>query len=348
MKKRAISLFIAISIVLSLAVGLQPVAAAASLSDMSAEIRSRYGFNASFRQTAAIEETLWFLYDFPEAMLKEMTNTYRNRGMTPSIVQGEARSGSGPYIGDYIAGITTIERRSVEIKLYHAYALAHEIGHALDYHLGYRLGRITASSALVSLNAGWNYGGWYNPSVFASEYGATSHYEDFAEIIDHLFSSPQRVRAYMLKNPNTQLTKKYNYVMDLIVNNFKSCDSLGSTFPLVYGVSVILDGRLLMFDVSPQVKNGRVLVPLRVIFNELGASVNWNGPTQTITATRGGTVIVMKIGSNSPTVNGAVVPIDQPGIVVDGRTLVPVRFVSEALGVSVLWDGTTRTVTIAS
>jgi len=117
------------------------------------------------------------------------------------------------------------------------------------------------------------------------------------------------------------------------------------TAPLI---SVLLDGAPLAFDVPPQMINGRTMVPLRAIFEALGAEIKWVAGTQTVTATKDDTVIVLTIGSTSPTVNGKVVTIDQPGVVVDGRTLVPLRFVVEALGVKVDWDGATSTVKIAS
>ena len=113
-------------------------------------------------------------------------------------------------------------------------------------------------------------------------------------------------------------------------------------------IKVILDGKPLFFDVPPQMLNGRTLVPLRAIFEEMGASIVWDGVTQTVTATKGDTVVVLTIGSTSPTVNGRVVTIDQPGIVVDGRTLAPLRFVAEAFGGTVEWDGATNTASITS
>ena len=115
-----------------------------------------------------------------------------------------------------------------------------------------------------------------------------------------------------------------------------------------YDISVYLDGRLLSFDVPPYLINGRTLVPLRVIFDELGASIVWDNLTKTVTATKGDTVVVLTVGDSSPTVNGQVVPIDQPMIAVSGRTLVPLRFVAEAFGVKVDWNPATWTVTITS
>ena len=112
------------------------------------------------------------------------------------------------------------------------------------------------------------------------------------------------------------------------------------------GIKVILDGKRLVFDVPPQNVNGRMLVPLRAIFEEMSASIDYDPATQTVTATKEDTVVVLTIGGTSPTINGVIVSIDQPGIIVDGRTLAPLRFVAEAFGGTVAWDGTTQTATI--
>ena len=101
------------------------------------------------------------------------------------------------------------------------------------------------------------------------------------------------------------------------------------------GIKVVINGKTVAFDVPPQNINDRVLVPLRAIFEEVGAEVFWDSATETVTAIRGNTVVNLTIGDNRPTVNGNVVAIDQPGIIVDGRTLVPLRFVAEAHGVKV-------------
>jgi hypothetical protein len=78
----------------------------------------------------------------------------------------------------------------------------------------------------------------------------------------------------------------------------------------------------------------------------MGANVQWNNDTQTVTATKGDTVVVLTIGNSSPTINGTQVTIDQPAIVVNGRTLAPLRFVAEAFGGSAKWDGANNTALI--
>jgi len=113
-------------------------------------------------------------------------------------------------------------------------------------------------------------------------------------------------------------------------------------------ISVYLDGTQLTFDVPPQIIDGRTLVPLRAIFEALGAEVNWNEATQTITATKDTTTVVLTIGSTTATVSGRSVTLDVPPQVINGRTLVPLRFVAESFGVAVDWNGDTRTVTITS
>lgn len=92
--------------------------------------------------------------------------------------------------------------------------------------------------------------------------------------------------------------------------------------------------------------NGRALVGLRVIFEALGAKVNWDEATQTVTATKGSDTIVVIIGSTQATVNGATKTLDVPAKIINGRTSVPVRFISESLGARVDWDEASQTVNV--
>ncbi len=116
-----------------------------------------------------------------------------------------------------------------------------------------------------------------------------------------------------------------------------------SQTPVVY-----LDNKKLSFDVEPIIENSRTLVPLRAIFEAMGASVQWNEATRTVTAVKGSTTVVLPIGSTQPTVNGLEWPLDVPAKISQSRTLAPLRFVGEAFGGTVDWNGTTRTISIAS
>jgi hypothetical protein len=113
-------------------------------------------------------------------------------------------------------------------------------------------------------------------------------------------------------------------------------------------VRVVVDGSPVAFDQPPVTIGGRVLIPLRGVFEQLGAFVQWNPATNTVLATRGGSQIQLTIGSRAASVNGRQVMLDVPPMVVGGRTLVPLRFVSEAMGATVDWEPSTRTVFITS
>ena len=116
-------------------------------------------------------------------------------------------------------------------------------------------------------------------------------------------------------------------------------------------VSVRLNGELLNFDVQPQIINGRTMVPLRKIFESLGAIVTWEGAEQRIQAVTSDCHIIATVGNNVLTVSKEDVEkieLDVAPQVIDGRTLVPARFIAEALGAKVEWDESTQTVNIYS
>ena len=103
-------------------------------------------------------------------------------------------------------------------------------------------------------------------------------------------------------------------------------------------ITVLLDGEQLTFDVNPVLENGRTLVPMRVIFEALGAKVDWDQDTWTAIATKDDIKIEISIDSTQMLKNGEIVTLDVPAKLIDGRTLVPVRAVSEGLGANVDWN----------
>ena len=112
--------------------------------------------------------------------------------------------------------------------------------------------------------------------------------------------------------------------------------------------TVFYNGEKIKFDQIPVIDNGRTLVPLRAIFEKLGAEVDWNGDTQTVTATKGDTSVSLTINNTTAAKNGEAVTLDVPAKIIGGRTLVPVRFVSDCFGVDVKWDGTMKRVDLTS
>jgi hypothetical protein len=105
-------------------------------------------------------------------------------------------------------------------------------------------------------------------------------------------------------------------------------------------------GMNLKFDVPPVIKEGRTLIPVRAVMNGLGAQVEWNGETKTVTITRGDKVIVLNLATGETTVNGEVITIDVPAQSINNRTFVPLRFIAQTLGETVNYDDNTGDISI--
>ena len=115
-------------------------------------------------------------------------------------------------------------------------------------------------------------------------------------------------------------------------------------------VTVTLNGEKIdcaSYGQEAEIVEGRTLVPLRAIFEALGASVERNGETKTVTSVLDETEIKLTIGEKALYKNGETVELDVPAQIMNGRTMVPVRAISESFGVNVEWDGETRTVILA-
>lgn len=113
-------------------------------------------------------------------------------------------------------------------------------------------------------------------------------------------------------------------------------------------ITVTVDGEVIEFDVKPELMNNRTMVPVRAIFEHLGAEVSFDEDSQTVTAKKGEDIIKTAIGSTTIYVNDVEKQIDVAPVIKDNRTLVPVRFVSESLGYYVSWDNVKRRVIITS
>lgn len=113
-------------------------------------------------------------------------------------------------------------------------------------------------------------------------------------------------------------------------------------------VKVMIDGTYLKTEVSPVIENGRTMVPMRVIFEALGAPVKWHDKTKTAEAIKGEKKIVITLDKKTATVDGKEVDLDVPAKLIEANTMVPARFIGEALDCEVKWDETRRIVLINS
>jgi len=116
--------------------------------------------------------------------------------------------------------------------------------------------------------------------------------------------------------------------------------------PSVEEIRVYIDNQLLISDVPPSIINSRTMLPVRVILEKLGADIEWDGITKTVTATKEDTEVKMVIGDSNVYVNGVLTVIDPAPTIIDDRTLVPARFLAEIFDATVYWHEIDRIVEI--
>lgn len=114
--------------------------------------------------------------------------------------------------------------------------------------------------------------------------------------------------------------------------------------------SIVLDGVTIKQQSGAPAENiGKtVMVPIRIVSENLGYQVKWEKATQTVRVLKGNSSIQMTAGEDAATVNGNRVTLDSPPLIKQGTTLVPLRFVGEGMGLRVGWDNGTKTVSLAS
>jgi hypothetical protein len=111
-------------------------------------------------------------------------------------------------------------------------------------------------------------------------------------------------------------------------------------------IRVYIDGTEILFDQPPVIQDGYTLVPMRALFEALGATVDWNAETQTVTGVGYGVQVGITIGESEMQRSMVPVPLDMPAQIINDRTMIPLRAVSESFGMDVQWDGENRVITL--
>lgn len=163
----------------------------------------------------------------------------------------------------------------------------------------------------------------------------------------------QRVGLVAARDPGIEGAIRYNVIAAVVLTgDLSSKLAFGPIYSLPERpITILLNGKEVTMDQRPILGNGRTLVPLRAIGEALGARVTWNQADQTATVALGDREVKVTVGSNrvvlhDPARGDVVIYCDIAPVVAGGRTLVPVRVISESLGLSVGWNDATRTVTL--
>lgn len=113
-------------------------------------------------------------------------------------------------------------------------------------------------------------------------------------------------------------------------------------------IKVYIDGLPVVFETAPVIRDGRVMVPFRAVAESLNAQVVWDPDSQKVTAMQEGVIVELQIGNQTAWRNGLAVSLDRPPMIINGRTLIPIRFFTESLRCQVDWDDQAYEVLITS
>jgi hypothetical protein len=138
---------------------------------------------------------------------------------------------------------------------------------------------------------------------------------------------------------------------DAVKANVKNIDSykrLGKLYEKLgkSGVQLYVNGEEPSMEVRPFIRDGSTLVPFRAISEALKADVSWNAEERSVTVTRNGITVKLFIDSTTAYVDGKEVTLEVAASITEGNTVVPVRFISEALKAAVKWENETKSVII--
>ncbi len=139
------------------------------------------------------------------------------------------------------------------------------------------------------------------------------------------------------------MREKYtNEEWDKLMENAKELEDFPG-IKLLPAENILMPGKNLKFDVPPVLKSGRLLVPIRALSTALGADVEWNNETRTATIVFDGKTIEIAMSNENILVNGSPVETDVPAEIINGRIVVPLRFIIENMGLEIEWDQDTQT-----
>ena len=199
------------------------------------------------------------------------------------------------------------------------------------------------SDNIVVSDSGFNFTGKTDPGCTVTINGST-----VTVISDGSFSG----NVYLSGGSNTITviaTSKYKVINKLVKTVYLKTSTI---ITLQIGSSTFtVNDETNTLDSPPVIKNSRTLIPIRAVVEALGGTIGWDGTTKKVTVMLKDTTIELWIGKPQATVNGQTKWIDDTNHkvmpeIINGRTMLPLRFVTENLGCEVLWDGTTKTITI--
>ncbi len=173
----------------------------------------------------------------------------------------------------------------------------------------------------------------------------TKYDEHIEKVTEVLVSTNSGKLGEVYGYSNLEKTVKEHGTVNVFINNYTDIDGMPSVLKTI---SVVLNGEELLFEQPPYIENGITMVPMRAIFEALGASINFDPRTKAITSVKNGKTVVLNIGSDVAFIDSGSKNIGVRVKSLNGVAMVPLRFISEAFGAKVEYNGIERIITITN
>jgi len=160
--------------------------------------------------------------------------------------------------------------------------------------------------------------------------------------IDELERQAAEIRANLRQIVQANYNQEELNALEKLKKDLEKDDSI----EVIDVDSIISNGNMFKFDTPPVIKDGRTLVPVRAIAEGFQSNVTWIQEEQKVVIEKDNTTIELVLGEEKALINGQVIELDTKAMIMNNRTMVPLRFIGEALGVTVQWNPIDRTIEI--
>lgn len=189
----------------------------------------------------------------------------------------------------------------------------------------------------------------FSPYFIFSDYDTGVYSFDDCTNLAKLEKDITPIFELLITNNGMELLKANNNIQDynkLFVDNEVMKITTNDYTNIEEEITVLINNKKVEFDQPPYIENGTTRVPMRKIFESLGAEVEYEAAAEKITAVKDGTIIELLTGSSTALINGKSTSLAEPVVNKNGFTMLPLRFVAEALGAEVAWDSSSKIISI--
>lgn len=266
---------------------------------------------------------------------------------------GGRRAKNNPYWNSYLKLSALTEKPNIDPAAVYEKSLIDLMYHRNEGYSSWMLGNDVLDLLLGEDGGTWSNDTRWKLELWSSRWIYQMEYYDHTEEEATIRELPTRIPDFVKQLNNTM---KHNGITSMerfldcgtmdVDTGMKTYQWMSAAKVLPKQISVLVDGKTIGLDVPPEIKNQRTMVPVRAVGEAIGADVEWVQDKGQVVMTRAGSTVTMTLDSTTADIDGRKVEMDVAPYALNGRTLLPARYVAEFFGQKVDWDGERKEVLI--